>query len=338
MQTECVRRWTRIILGIVFAILANRSVGFAQQQAVYNQYLYNNYYTNPAFSGIEGVTEFVLLTREQWLGYKDRPRTYSLNFQMNLLGNPLLETPQEMKSIRRGTSTRSSSEIFEKASMGIAATLISDVNGRLRRTGIQAAYSYQILIDDWLCAAGIGLSFMQYKANVLPKDLFDVNIDDPLVASGKPILGYAPDVNLGFVASNGNYWGGVSVNYLLQNSLQFGTYNQKNHYRQLRQYYLMSGYKILLRPGVILEPSTIFTINGHAQWMADVNIKVAYKNQFWGAVGYRTMSDIAFILGARYRRLSFAYAFSYSISGPQVTSRWGAHELLVGFRIASKKG
>ena len=198
-----------LLLCLVCILFAFMGESYAQQQIVYNQYLQNPYYVNPAFSGTDGITEFVLLAREQWIGYKDRPRTYSLNFQMNLLDNPVLGTPLETKSVRRGSSARTTNEIFRNASMGVAGTLINDVNGRVRRTGIQASYSYQILAGDWMLAAGLGMSFMQYKVNVLPTDLFDIRVDDPLITAGKPIKGYAPDFNIGFAVSNGRYWGGA---------------------------------------------------------------------------------------------------------------------------------
>lgn len=309
----------------------------AQQQVIYNQYLQNPYYVNPAFSGAEGITEFVLLAREQWIGYAERPRTYSLNFQMNLFNNPVLGMSLESKSIRRGSSDRTTSEVLRDASMGVAGTLINDVNGRVRRTGIQASYSYQILVDDWMIAGGLGLSFMQYKVNVLPNDLFDSHIDDPLLTAGKPIKGYAPDFNVGFAVSNGSYWGGLSVTSLLQNSLQFGTYNNNNVYRQLAQIYLQSGYKIELRRGIILEPSVLFTINGRAQWTADLNIKIEADNKYWGTVGFRTFSDLIIAGGLRYNRLTFGYAFSYMIAGPDVIGKYGTHELLAGFRVAPRQ-
>ena len=326
-----------LLLCLVCILFAFVGESYAQQQIVYNQYLQNPYYVNPAFSGTDGITEFVLLAREQWIGYKDRPRTYSLNFQMNLLDNPVLGTPLETKSVRRGSSARTTNEIFRNASMGVAGTLINDVNGRVRRTGIQASYSYQILAGDWMLAAGLGMSFMQYKVNVLPTDLFDIRVDDPLITAGKPIKGYAPDFNIGFAVSNGCYWGGLSVTSLLQNSLQFGTYNEKNVYRQLTQLYFLSGYKIELRRGVIFEPSAMLTLNGRTQWTADINFKVESEHRFWGAVGYRTLSDITVSGGVRYNRLTFGYAFSYTVAGPEVIGKYGTHELMVGFRVAPRK-
>ena len=317
-----------LLLLIAVTLFFVTKSSYAQQQIVYNQYFQHPYYVNPAFSGADGITEFVLLAREQWIGYKERPRTYSLNFQMNLLDNPVLGTPLESKSVRRGSSARTTSEILRNASMGVSGTLIN---------GLQAAYAYQILAGEWMLSGGLGIAFMQYKVNVLPTDLFDARIDDPLVAAGKPIKGYSPDFYLGFAISNGHFWGGISVTSLLQNSLQFGTYSEEYTYRQLRQLYLLSGYKFELRRDVIFEPSAMLTINGRAQWTADLNFKIEGDNRYWGAVGYRTFSDITVSGGVRYNRLTFGYAFSYTVAGPEVIGKYGTHELMVGFRVAPRK-
>ena len=330
------RLFVRFLLLLLFPLLSCTTT-HAQQQGMYNQYLTNLFYVNPAFAGVDGIMEFSLMAREQWLGYAQRPRTYSLNFQMNLLDNPLLGTSFEMKSVRRGSNARSFGEVLEKASMGAAGTVFGDINGLVRRTGLQGAYSYQILMGNWLVAAGLGVSFMQYKVNVLPKDLFDPNMDDPLIAAGKPNQGYAPDFNIGAMASNGTIWAGLSMNALMQNALQFGTYNKDNAYKQLRQIYAVGGYNLDLRPGLVFAPSALVTFNSAWQWNADVLLRVAYQNRFWGAVGYRTLSDMVVMGGIRYGRLSFAYAFSYTIAAPQGINRFGTHEFVVGFRVMAKK-
>ena len=99
----------------------------------------------------------------------------------------------------------------------------------------------------------------------------------------------------------------------------------------------MGGYNLTLRPGVVLEPSTLITFNSAWQWGGDVCMKIAYQDRFWGAVAYRTLSDMILMAGVRYGRLSFSYAFSYTIAGPQTIGRYGTHEFAVGFRVTGKK-
>src|SRR5260221_6935340 len=51
-----------ILLG--FALQSN-----GQQDPQFTQYMFNNIYYNPGFSGAEGVTKITALHRSQWLGY-----------------------------------------------------------------------------------------------------------------------------------------------------------------------------------------------------------------------------------------------------------------------------
>src|SRR5688500_5627881 len=43
---------------------------FAQQDALFTQYMFNNLYMTPAFAGVDGVTRFTAMHRSQWLGYQ----------------------------------------------------------------------------------------------------------------------------------------------------------------------------------------------------------------------------------------------------------------------------
>jgi type IX secretion system PorP/SprF family membrane protein len=43
---------------------------FAQQDALFTQYMFNNLYLTPAFAGVDGVTRFSAIHRSQWLGYQ----------------------------------------------------------------------------------------------------------------------------------------------------------------------------------------------------------------------------------------------------------------------------
>ena len=67
----------RIYILLVFIFM----VGFAkaQQQPIYSQYMMNPYLINPAIAGYQGITDFNLTAREQWLGYGEGPSTYALD-------------------------------------------------------------------------------------------------------------------------------------------------------------------------------------------------------------------------------------------------------------------
>lgn len=55
-------------LAIILLLLAS-SESWAQQDPQFTQYMFNNFYFNPAFAGTDGETRFTAMHRSQWLGY-----------------------------------------------------------------------------------------------------------------------------------------------------------------------------------------------------------------------------------------------------------------------------
>src|SRR5210317_2569417 len=56
-----------------------------QQLPMYTQYIQNGFMINPAMAGHDGYTSFNTTARQQWLGFKEAPQTYSASWQTRLL-------------------------------------------------------------------------------------------------------------------------------------------------------------------------------------------------------------------------------------------------------------
>ena len=74
------KRLVYIVLLITVCMTAR-----GQQLPLYSQYLYNKFLINPAVAGSDGYTSVNLTAREQWVGYKGAPRTFSFSFQTRML-------------------------------------------------------------------------------------------------------------------------------------------------------------------------------------------------------------------------------------------------------------
>ena len=75
------RAITYIIL--VLTLLLSQELR-AQQLPLYSQYLLNGFMVNPAMAGYDGYTTFNATSRQQWLGFKEAPRTYSASWNTRL--------------------------------------------------------------------------------------------------------------------------------------------------------------------------------------------------------------------------------------------------------------
>ena len=64
---------------LIALILVLITVGaYAQQNAVFSQYMFNPFAINPAYAGSRDAASIVLLNRSQWLGISGAPNTQTL--------------------------------------------------------------------------------------------------------------------------------------------------------------------------------------------------------------------------------------------------------------------
>jgi len=313
-----------ILLGFTFL------VGFAaaQQQPIYSQYMLNAYLLNPAVAGYQGITDINLVAREQWLGYGDGPSTYSLSAQTRILKTSFRNRSRLIKNKvrRRRPSGR----------VGLGAYVFNDMNGSIRRTGMQGTYAYHIYMRETQLSFGASLSMFQFKANVTQNDLYNplvVNPDYSPLAGGAP-SSFSPDANFGVLISSDNYYAGLSVTSLFQSSIQFGLGESETAYRLLRHYYILGGYKYQERRSDFgYEPSLMFTMTERLSWSLDVNFKVYYKQDYWAGLSFRTTGTIISMFGMNYQQFYFGYAFDYSYGDVTSFNRMGSHELMIGMRL-----
>ncbi|HYH55403.1 MAG TPA: PorP/SprF family type IX secretion system membrane protein, partial [Anseongella sp.] len=65
--------------GIVFLLSGGKAL-YAQQDAQFSQYIFNNIYINPAYAGYRQETNVHAFFRSQWTGLEGAPQTASLAF------------------------------------------------------------------------------------------------------------------------------------------------------------------------------------------------------------------------------------------------------------------
>lgn len=309
---------------LLLLIISSVFAAYSQQQPLYSQYMLNTYLVNPAVAGAEGLTALHLTAREQWVGYKEGPNTYALSAQTRILKTSFRNRSRLIK--QRVRRRRPSGRV------GLGAFVYNDVNGRIRRTGMQGTYAYHVYIKDIQLSFGVSLSAYQFSINVTPSDLY--NQSDPLVLAGKLNQKVSPDANVGVLLSTEKYYAGISTTSLFQSSIQFGSGNPNTAYRILRQYYLIGGYRIEpYRSDFAYEPSALLTMTERLSYSVDLNVKAYYKQEYWAGVSYRTVGAMVFMLGARYQQFTFGYAFDYNFNDLSTISSGGSHELMIGFKI-----
>jgi len=318
---------------ILFSIFLS-TVSNAQQFPIYSQYMLNAFLLNPAVAGHEGYTAVNLTIREQWLGLKDAPSTYSLTAHSRLLKNSFIA---RSRSIRRRKRVMSRS-----GRVGLGMYIFNDQNGAFSRTGMQGTYSYHLTLRRSQLSMGVSLSTFQYK---LDKDKLNLEDDNDRLYLDTESKAFISDANMGLYYSDRHIYAGFSVQNLFESFFKFNN-REGGGFRLERQYLTMGGYRFDMIDFLFIEPSFLFKISENVVSQLDLNLKFYFKEDYWAGISYRTGSgsrvssesiggrgsSLIFMAGARIDKYYFGYAFDYTFSS--ISSRTiGSHEVMLAVKF-----
>lgn len=316
------------IIPAVLIVLLEASPAQSQQVPMYSQYVMNGFLINPSFAGRDGYTSVNLTVREQWIGLKEPPTTYALSFQTRILRNSYISKSTTVK--------KKLVKPTKGGQVGVGAYAFSDYNGIMRRTGVQLAYAYHIPLgevdNEYTKNLAFGLALTAYQFAINTNGLiYDQN--DPYLASYDRSV-FIPDFNFGASFITSRYYVGFSMTNLLRGSVMFFNTGGNKH-SELGHYFLTGGYKIPVSNDWMLEPSA-FLKSSDMVFKAiqlDLTTRVYYRNDYWAGVSFRTNDAVILLLGLKYDRFYFAYAYDFTLTEIRKQSL-GTHE----FSLAVKFG
>jgi type IX secretion system PorP/SprF family membrane protein len=319
----------RYLRSIVYAIVLSFFSGaiYAQQVPMYSQYMMNGFLVNPSFAGRDGYTTVNLTVREQWVGMAGSPSTYAASFQTRILKNSFISKSTAVrKKIVKPT---------RGGKVGLGGYIFNDNNGIMKRTGLQAVYAYHIPMGT---TGGIpndlsfGLALTAYQFAINTNGLI-YNPDDPLLNNYDRSV-FIPDFNFGTSFTTTKYYVGFAMTNLLRGSLMFANADTTRRFEQ-GNYFITAGVKIPLSSEFVLEPSTFIKASDMLMKsiQADLTARVYYKEDYWAGISYRTNDAIIALLGLKYDRFYFSYAFDFTLTDLR-TQSFGTHE----FSFAVKFG
>jgi type IX secretion system PorP/SprF family membrane protein len=313
------RYFRRTLPVIVFCFIFGASL--AQQVPMYSQYIMNGFLINPSFAGRDGYTTVNLTVREQWVGLAGAPSTYAASFQTRILQNSFISKSTAVrKKIVKPT---------KGGKVGLGGYIFNDNNGIMHRTGISLAYSYHISMGR---TGGIpndlsfGLALTAYQFAVNTTGAILNSQDDPLLNSYDRSV-FIPDFNFGASFTTSRYYVGLAMTNLLRGSLVIAD-TTKNETKQLGNFYLTGGVKFPLTSDWTLEPSAFIKASDmfFKSIQMDLTARMYYKEDYWAGISYRTNDALIAMLGLKYDRFYFAYAFDFTLTDIRKQS-YGSHEL-----------
>lgn len=306
---------------ILFIITLANFAGRSQPYVSMSQYMMNAFLINPAYAGSEGFTSFNLSARQQWLGFEDAPMTQSISGQTRILKNSYVS---KSRSVKKRTKKRRPS-----GKIGLGGYLYNDQNGPIGKTGLELSYAYHLFIQDGQLSLGLSLSAFQFR--IKTDELVALDPTDPLLNEARESM-YIPDGSVGVYYSYMPFYIGLSAKNLFQASLKFGNDGSFTDYQQLRNYYLLTGYRYDMRNDFEIEPSILIKTTENFNLQADVSVRGYYKRDYWLGFSYRTGNAFVTMVGIKVDKLYIGYAFDYSLNDIQRIS-YGSHEIMIGLNF-----
>uniref|UniRef100_UPI003BA4BA18 PorP/SprF family type IX secretion system membrane protein n=1 Tax=Emticicia sp. TaxID=1930953 RepID=UPI003BA4BA18 len=234
---------------------------FAQQEAMFSQYMFNTLAINPAYAGSRDVLSLTALGRYQWVGVEGAPKTFTFS----------MDTP------------------IKNEKMGIGLQVTRDEVGLQKNTGVYATYSYRIKVGPRST-----LSFgVQGGATNVRWALSDAQnltdgTDNVFLGAGDQNKNL-PNFGGGIYLSNDKGYIGVSCPQIMQNIIT--NYNVGGSTgavgRTRRHYFAMMGF-VIGKGSFKIKPSTMVRYTQGVPLGVDGNLNFWIKDKIAFGVSGRS--------------------------------------------------
>jgi type IX secretion system PorP/SprF family membrane protein len=242
---------------------------FAQQDALFTQYMFNNLYMTPAFAGVDGVTRLTAVHRSQWLGYQSSfgdggaPTTQLVSFN----------TP------------------IYKLRSGFGAYIMNDKLGPQNNLEAQAMYAYHLGIKETKLSFGVKVGL--YSQTVNGKYYRYIQEGDPLIVEGKESQ-VRPDLGLGVFYRAEKYYFGFGFNHLLKSEFDFGADSVRgaleNHINATAGYFYEVSFDLKIQFSAAVRTDLNKT-------QIDLAGIAHIKDTMWGGLAFRQSEAASLLLG-----------------------------------------
>lgn len=291
--------------GLLFLILlVSSTIANAQQDAIYSQYMYNQFVINPAYAGSRNSMSGVLMHRTRWLGMDGAPTTSTLSIHSNQM----------------------------KSGLAWGANMAADRLGPTTNVQLAGTIAYHLKMKRGKLAFGLRLGAFNTSINASRLDFKDPT---DIFNTGNSQSKMMPSLDFGVYYYTRKFYVGLSLNHLNERLVDFPDWEDENFY--LRRFNTLGmGYaweindKFTLKPSFLLKSSTGFDAN------MDINLSALFYETVWFGISFRNRSTLSFLLDVNVTEfLRVGYAYDTFVNGIDAASS-GAHELFIGFDINKK--
>lgn len=315
-----------------------------QAKPSYTQYILNNYILNPAVAGIENYTDVKLSYRNQWTGIEGAPVTAYFSIHAPI-GKSDLRTSATSMPVR-GVNPRGK-DYWDQYSApaphhGIGAVVLNDRAGYLDRWSIYATYAYhKPLSNRTTLSAGINLGISSVSLDRSKIDFASTDPNDPAIGyANNELKKIKPEIAAGLWLYSDKYFAGLSVLNIIPAKQSFV---KNNRYGETftPNYFLTTGYRILVGNDWNLIPSVMFQYWQPQLSGLHVNAKLMYTDLLWIGGSYRysnLVGGYSAMLGLNIANINVSYAYEVATTNRLRTYTGNTHEIMIGFLLGNKYG
>lgn len=290
----------------MFSICLLNAVSVAQQLPISTNYVLNNYAYNPAVAGSKGHAVANVNYRNQWVGFKDAPKSYLV-------------------------SLHSAFGKQKKAAVGVMVN--SDNTGLLGKTTGYLTFAYHVKLNKtYKLGLGVSVGMIQYRIKLYDAKVADAGDD---LLTGNILSNNVFDANGGLYLYSDKLFFGISGYQLLGNKITWK--DSKSNLSQ--HFYATIGYTIKASKTISIQPTALVKLNTPTPIQPEFTLRGLYKNLFWIGASYRLNDAASALAGVTIKdKISIGYAYDFPVTKLKSYTS-GSHEivLMYQFKKAKKK-
>ncbi len=281
----------------------------SQYDPLYTQYMFNTLALNPAYAGTSGVLNAMIMSRQQWVGFKDAPSTQTFS----------IHTPVASRNLGTGIS------------------VVHDKIGPVTNTNAFFDYSFQFfLASEVKMSLGLKAGFSHFQRD-LTRYLAEVGAEDPAYTNNIDTK-LLPNFGFGFYCYGNRFYFGASSPRILENKIGTdGSLTTVQAPKESRLYLLMAGYMFPINNDLDLRSSFLVRATGSAPLSYDVNISLLISNKLWVGAMARPGNGFGAILQYQLSpQIRAGYAYDMS-TNELMAHQNGSHEVMISYEFNFRK-
>jgi type IX secretion system PorP/SprF family membrane protein len=280
---------------------------YAQYGPTFTQYMFNEAFINPAYTGSQDALSVNGSYRNQWVGIEGAPITETF----------VAHAPAFHKKI------------------GIGITAFNENIGVLKTTAGYLNFSYRVMMRKATLSFGL-LGGVQSVREDFSK-VSTITPEDQQFLYNSPRV-VSPNFGFGIYYYTPKLYAGISVPRLIQTKLSTDSSKVVNAISQRDfSYYLALGYVFSSNEDVVWKPSIMTKLIQGAPIQADFALTALLKKILWVGASYRTNKTLSGIAGFQFTpQLKLTYSYDYSLSDLQKYNS-GSHEIQLSYIFSFNK-